>query len=238
MDNDIVLNKKQEGLFFKGFKGFMKLIRKKVRFIYTGERFKPGTLILSNHESTKGPLSWDFFCDQPVRLLGTEEMNSGLRRMYKYQTKVYYHEKKHWNLFLARLFCLLASPMTNLFYKGLDLISIKDGLRFRETMQDAYTSLCEYKENLVIFPEDSTKGYLKELEGFKKGFLMIAQYCYKRGYNIPIVVGYYNKNKSLIVVGEPTTYKALMDKFAGNKDDIAEYLKDMCNELGKLSDIE
>ena len=43
--------------------------------------------------------------------------------MYKYQTRVYYHEKKHWNLHLARLFCLLASPLTNLFYKGLNLIS-------------------------------------------------------------------------------------------------------------------
>ena len=235
MSDTVKLKRKKEGKFFKGFKSFMKLGRKKVRFVYTGEKFEEGALILSNHESTKGPLSWDFYCDKPVRLLGTEEMNSGLRRMYKYQSEVYYHDKKHWNIVLAKLFCLLASPTTNLFYKGLDLISVRDGLRFRETMADACTSLIDYKENLVIFPEDSETGYHKRLVGFKKGFLMIAREAYKRGYDVPIVVSYYNRYRNLIVVGEPIKYSTLQDKFT-SKDEIASYLLDICNNLGEMSE--
>ena len=226
------LKKKKEGFFFKGYKACIKATKKKVKFIYLGEHFKKGTLVLSNHESTKGPLSWDFFCEVPVRFLGTVEMNSGLRKMYKYQSEVYYHQKKHWNLFLAKMFCLLASPLTNLFYKGLDLISIREGLGFLQTLEDAYVSLCEYEENLVIFPEDSTTGYHEELTGFKKGFLLIAEKCYKKGYDIPIVVSYYRKKDSKIIVGEPVLYSKLLEEFK-TKDAIAGHLKDECNRLGK-----
>ena len=229
------LKKKKEGFFFKGYKACIKATKKKVRFVYLGTHFEDGSLILSNHESTKGPLSWDFFCDKPVRFLGTEEMNSGLRRMYKYQSEVYYHQKKHWDLFGAKMFCLLASPLTNLFYKGLDLISIKEGMGFMKTLEDATISLTEYKENLVIFPEDSTTGYHKELVGFKKGFLLIAQNCQRKGVDLPIVVSYYNKERSVIVVGEPIKYSELIEKFK-TKEEIADYLKDVCNDLGKKSE--
>ena len=167
------LKRKKDSLLFKIYKGFIKLFKKKVKYYYLGEKFDNGALIFSNHESTKGPLAWEFYCDKRVRFLGNKEMNSGLIRMYKYQTKVYYHEKKHWNLFLARLFCLLATPLTWLFYNGLHLISIRDGVALRKTILDAYISLSEYRENLVIFPEDSTNGYLEELEGFKHGFLSL-----------------------------------------------------------------
>ena len=229
------IKRKNEHLWFKCYKKMIKATKPNVKFHYVGEHFKDGSLILSNHESTKGPLSWDFFCDRPVRFLGSEEMNSGLIRMYKYQSRVYYHEKKHWNLFLARLFCLAATPLTNLFYKGLDLISIREGVLFKKTMRDSYIALANYHENLVIFPEDSTNGYLKRLEGFHKGFILICEYCLKNAYDVPLAVSYYNKDKNLIVVGESIKYSEIKNKFKA-KEDICEYLKNMCNELGDLSD--
>ena len=104
--------KAKRPLYFRILKKLMRSRYKEPRFIYLGEEFENGALILSNHEGTDSPMSLEIYCDKPIRMWGTGEMNSGLISLYKYQTRYYYHEKKHWNLHLARLFCLLASPLT------------------------------------------------------------------------------------------------------------------------------
>ena len=68
-------------------------------------------------------------------------MNSNLASLYKYQTRQYYHEKKHWPLWAARLFCLLASPLTWLFYRGLKLISIYPDSRLRTTIKESIQTI-------------------------------------------------------------------------------------------------
>ena len=93
----------------------MKLRYKEPRFAYLGEEITGGALIISNHEGTDAPMSLEIYLDRPMRMWGASEMNSGLVSLYKYQTRIYYHEKKHWNLHLARLFCIIASPLTHLF---------------------------------------------------------------------------------------------------------------------------
>ena len=127
--------------WFQLLKKMMKGRYKRPTFVYLGEKFGNGGLILSNHEGTDAPLSLEMYCDKPLRIWGTHEMNSGVVQMYKYQTKVYYHEKKGWNLHLARLFCLLASPLTNLFYKGLNLISTYRDGRFMTTIRQSVEAL-------------------------------------------------------------------------------------------------
>ena len=103
-------------LWFKAFKKLLVGRYKEPRFVYLGEPLQDGAVIMSNHEGTDAPLSLELYCDQPIRMWGAAEMNSGLIPMYQYQTKVYYHEKKHWNIHAARAFCLVASPLTYLFY--------------------------------------------------------------------------------------------------------------------------
>ena len=121
--------------WFRLLKKMMKCRYKKPAFMFLGEKFGSSSIILSNHEGTDAPMSLEIYGKAPIRMWGAHEMNSGLIKMYKYQTKVYYHEKKHWNLFLARLFCLIASPLTNLFYKGLNLISTYKDKRFIKTIR-------------------------------------------------------------------------------------------------------
>ena len=111
--------KQKRKWWFRGLICLMKMKYKEPRFIYLGEKFDGGGLILSNHEGTDAPMSLEIWNDAPTRMWGAHEMNSGVIKTYKYQSRVYYHEKKHWNLHAARLFCLIASPLTNLFYKGL-----------------------------------------------------------------------------------------------------------------------
>jgi cytochrome c-type biogenesis protein len=168
----------------------MKIRYKKPEFVYLGDEFVNGALILSNHEGTDAPMALEIYCDKPIRMWGSYEMNSDVVKLYKYQTKIYYHEKKHWNIHLARLFCLIASPITRLFYAGFDLISVYRDTRLIKTLRESVRAI-ESGDNIVVFPEDSTKGYLAELEGFHEGFVLLAELCLRRGIDLPIYVSYF-----------------------------------------------
>ena len=218
--------------WFKAFKKLLVGRYKRPEFIYLGEPIRTGGIVVSNHEGTDAPLSLELYLDAPIRMWGAQEMNSGLISMYKYQTRVYYHEKKHWNLFLARVFCLLASPLTNLFYKGLNLISTYRDVRFRRTIRESIEAL-QQGENIVVFPEDSTKGYLPELEGFLPGFVMLAEVCARKGMDVPIYVTYFKKKELKYVIDAPVYYSELA-KDGATRQEIARRLVDRCNELGKM----
>jgi hypothetical protein len=163
---------------------------------------------------------------------GTSEMNSGLVSLYKYQTRYYYHEKKHWNLHLARLFCLLASPLTWLFYSGFDLISTYKDLRLVKTLRESVDAL-KSGDNIVIFPEDSTEGYKAELDGFLEGFALLADVSKTRGLDLPIYVSYFRKSDKTYIFDAPVMYSELSEKFNG-RSEIAKHLCNRCNELGKM----
>ena len=219
--------------WFRGIKRLMTGRYKKPQFIFLeGKEFEDGSLILSNHEGTDAPMSLEMYLDKPIRMWGAYEMNSGLIKMYKYQTRVYYHEKKHWNLHLARLFCLIASPLTNLFYKGLNLISTYKDARFFKTIKQSLEAV-KNGQSIVVYPEDSSKGYLATLEGFYAGFAVFAESAYKKGIDIPIVVSYFKKNERIFVFDTPKKYSELMAE-CGSKDKMVEKLLSRCNELGVM----
>lgn len=218
--------------WYRGMKQIMKIRYKKPEFIYLGEKPEKSSIILTNHEGTDAPMALEIYCDFPIRMWGTYEMNSGLKKMYSYQTKVYYHEKKHWNLFGARMFCLLASPLTNLFYKGLKLISTYRDERFYKTIKESYSAISR-GENIVIFPEISPDGYVAELQGFYAGFAVFAEYCAKKGLDTPIYVSYYKKKERVYIFSEQMMYSELKSKF-DTREKIVEYLLNRCNDLGKM----
>ena len=224
--------KKRRKLYFRVLKKIMKIKYKQPKFIYLGEEFENGSLILSNHEGTDAPMSLEIYCDKPLRMWGTAEMNSGLIKLYKYQTQVYYHEKKHWNIHLARLFCLIASPLTWLFYSGLDLISTYKDIRLIRTIKESIETI-KNGDNIVIFPEDSTNGYLSELEGFHNGFNLLCEHCLKSGIDIPIYVSYFRKSDRTYIFDSPIKYSELCEMYE-TREEIASYLCKRCNELGKM----
>ncbi|MBQ4053755.1 MAG: hypothetical protein IJD33_05400 [Clostridia bacterium] len=218
--------------WFRFMKKLMRGRYKQPRFVYLGEQFTTGGVILSNHEGTDAPMSLEIYCDKPIRMWGAHEMNSGLIKMYKYQTRVYYHEKKHWNLHLARLFCLIASPLTNLFYKGLNLISTYRDGRFLSTLRESVKAI-EAGDNIVIFPEVSDNGYQAELEGFHAGFYMLAEACAKKGIDVPVYVTYFQKEKKVYVVDKPVYWSQLKGEGLSREETVNKLLL-RCNELGKM----
>ncbi|MBO7187390.1 MAG: hypothetical protein J6V68_03240 [Clostridia bacterium] len=217
--------------WFRALKCLMVGRYKKPEFIYLGEKMESSSIMLSNHVGTEAPMSLEMYMHAPIRFWGAHEMNSGLIKMYKYQSRVYYHEKKHWNLHLARLFCLIASPLTNLFYAGLNLISTYKDSRFYKTLKESLDAL-KKGQNIVVFPEDSTNGYLDELEGFFLGFLALAEFAYKKGIDTPIFVSYLKKDERVYIIDKPIKYSELIADGL-TKEEIAKKLLGRCNELGK-----
>ena len=220
-------------LYFRILKKIMKMRYKKPTFVYLGDEITTGALIISNHEGTDAPMSLEIYLDRPTRMWGAYQMNSGLVELYKYQTRVYYHEKKHWNLHLARLFCIIASPLTNLFYSGLDLISTYRDARLVKTMRESIDAI-KKGNNIVAFPERSDNGYLAELEGFHEGVVMLAEVCKMRGIDLPIFVTYFRKNDLTYIIDKPVLYSELL-KTGKSRTEIAKQLCDRCNELGKMN---
>ena len=231
MKKEITVKKKRVW-WFKILKQIMKIRYKKPAFIYLGEKFGNGAIILSNHEGTDAPMSLEIYNNSPTRMWGAHEMNSGLIKLYKYQTRIYYHEKKHWNLHLARLFCLLASPLTYIFYKGLNLISTYKDARFSKTIRESIEAI-KKGENIVIYPENSEKGYLAQLEGFFAGFVVLADACKKKGIDVPIYVTYFRKSDKVYIIDKPVLYSELSSN-GEKKNEIADKLRLRCNELGKM----
>lgn len=218
--------------WFRFVKKIMRLFIKPTEFIYLGEKINEPTIILSNHVGTAAPLAWELYGNLPFRFWGAHEMNSGLIKLYKYQTRVFYHEKKHWNLHLARLFCLIASPLTNMFYKGINLISTYKDIRFKHTITESIQTLDEGK-SVIVFPEISDKGYLDVLEGFHQGFTMLGSILLKKGKDMPITVAYFRKNEKRYIVDRPIMLSDLF-KDGASREAIAKRLCDRCNELGQM----
>ena len=224
--------KRNRSLIFRGFTTFMKLFIKKPEFKYVGDKIEDGSLILSNHVGTSAPLALELYLKQPVRFWGAWQMNGNLFQVYGYQSKIYYHEKKHWNLFLARLFCIIASPLTWLFYRGLRLIPTYKDSRLRKTLSMSVDAI-KNKENVVIFPENSAKGYLDKLEGFFAGFVLLAKLCMKEGIDLSIHLAYYKKSEKVYVIDKKIMFSELINSGL-TQDEIAEKL---CNRVNELADL-
>lgn len=225
--------KSERKKWFGCLKGILKIFIKKPKFIYIGKKIEKGSILLTNHVGASGPLTYELYCDFPMRFWGTHEMNSGLIKVYKYLTKTYYHEKKHWNIHLARLFCLIAAPLCNLFYKGLNLIATYQDTRFRWSLKESKKTLIK-GHNIVIFPEMSEKGYFDELTGFHDGFAVFLDYCKKHGLNVPVYVGYFRKKEKVCLIDKPIYSNDLLD-LKLSREELASKMCARCNQLGKLN---
>lgn len=219
-------------LWFRIFKGILRIRYRRPKFIYLGDKPTSQSIILSNHIGARVPLTLEMYADFPIRFWGTHEMNTGLKNTYRYQTRTYYHGKKGWNIHLARLFCLLASPLTNMFYRGLRLISTYQDYRLRTTIQESL-AVIENGANIVVFPEDSSEGYFDEMKSFYSGFALLAERALKEGIDMPIYVSYLRPKDNTYVFEKPILYSELKKQIP-NKHDMAKHLLDKCNSLGKV----
>ncbi len=215
--------------WFNFVKSFLRIFIRRPRFVYLGEKPKESSIILSNHVGAKAPLSYEIYFDCPFRIWGTHEMNDGLKSVYKYLSEIYYYKKKHWNKFFAKVFSLIAAPLANMFYKGLQLIPTYHDYRLKKSIQTSI-EVIKNKQNILIFPEDSSNGYHDKIIQFFNGYLLLAKLCYKIGIDVDIYVSYFVKKKRTFVMDKAVKYSYLMT-LNKTDDEISQMLCDRANEL-------
>ena len=115
----------------------------------------------------------------------------------------------------------------------MELISTYKDARFIKTIRETIEAL-NSGDNIVIFPEVSDKGYLKELEGFHSGFVLLGDQCLKKGVDIPVYVAYYRKDINTYVIDAPVKYSKLKEKYK-TREEMSHNLCLRCNELGRMA---
>ncbi len=221
--------RQERRLWFRMMKGLIKLKYKRPQFYYIGEKPTKGSVILVNHIGARVPLTMECYLDFPIRMWGTHEMNTSFRKLWKHMTVDYYHGILKWNIHLARLFCLIAAPLTFLFYKGLRLVSTYKDARFKESITQSI-KLVEEGNNIVIFPENPEDGYLDQLKEFYPGFVLFAEMALRRGIDIPIYADYLREKTNVFMFDKPILYSELRKKFTC-RTKMAEYLLARTNAL-------
>ena len=106
-------------------------------------------------------------------------------------------------------------------------------LYFKNFIPDIVVAGINKGHNLVIYPEISDKGYLKELEGFHEGFDLLFDYCLKNNVDAPVFVSYYQVESKTYIFDKPIKISQLKEMNLSRKE-LANYLCNRCNELGKI----
>lgn len=224
--------KRKKHPIFNGVKNFLRIFKRKPKFVYLGEKINEPSVILSNHVGSSGPLTWELYPEFPFRFWGTYEMNSSFPILYRYLSKDYFHRKMHWPLWLSRIFCVIAGPIVYCFYKGLELISTYPDVRLKKTINTSI-DVFENGHNIIIFPEDSSSGYYDNLTKFFSGYLVLLERCYKKGMDLPVFIAYFSKKMKTVVIDKPIRYSELMNKYDGlSEDEISTELLARSNQLG------
>lgn len=212
-----------------------------VKFIYTKPKYKfvecedfplQRAIYISNHVGSKVVPKLECHFPRLFRLWGAHQMNEGIGARFKYLFITYFNQKKHIPKFFSFFIALFVLPIMTLFYKGARFISTYTDMRFSKTIKESIATI-ENDESIVIFPENSSDGYHDELKEFHPGFYMIADKCYQKGIDLPIVKMYFQKKKNQFIVDKPIMFSKI--KASGkSRTEVAEEFRIRVNELGKM----
>ncbi len=202
------------------------------KVINLGEGLDPNAIYISNHSGASGPVTHELYLDVPFYAWGTNEMCFSIRERWNYLLHIYYHQKKHLNYFFAFFASLVALPVTTVFYKGMQILPTYMDARLFPTMKKSM-SILKDGNAILIFPEDSSKGYFEELTYYYRGFVMLAR-LYERSQKIelPIVAMYLNKKANTLVIDKPRYLSEFADSGLTD-DEIAEWFKNRTNQLNR-----
>lgn len=224
------LEKNRKSFTFRCARFINRIFFSKPKFRFLKEEFPDEPImLLSNHVGKKAPTRIELYYPREFRMWGTHEMGEGLKAVHHYLVVTFYHQKKHFPMWFAAIIGTLFAPFANAFYKGMRIIPTYQDYRFMSTIK---WTLREYNagRDIVIYPEDSSKGYKDEIPKFYSGFAYFLEMAYRKGKDIPIFVAYYQKKKNTFVISEKMMYSELKKQY-DNHDDLAEAMRVKMNEL-------
>lgn len=216
--------------FFTGLKRVLMRFKPKLRLIDRNEgRAEPG-IFISNHCGTTGPFMMECYLPYHHHPWGAYQMNGSIKDRFNYLYHVLYQQKLHMKKVSSFLLASIVCVVSKAYYSGMGLISSYPDIRLTRTIRESIDYL-KQNVSIVIYPENSEKGYMTELSEVYGGFAMLAKTYFRRyKKDLPIYAVYFNPETACMVVDKPTYLQSLTAK--GMSDiDICSYFKDRINCL-------
>lgn len=187
-------------------------------------------IIVSIHAAKKGPMAIAVSYPKFHAMWGHHSMLGNYVERFKYLRNVLYIQKMHKGRFIATFKATYEAAFSIWVYKGMKIIGTYTDMRLLSTIRNSETVL-DANASIVVYPEDSSTGYYKELKSAFPGFVMLASaYYQKRGEDVPVIPAYISTDKKRFLIGEPR-YVREMEKSGLNKQQIADVFKDDINAL-------
>lgn len=230
MKRNKLLTQKRKRPFFGLFKAIVKLFTKKPKLIVKGQPLDDGCLLLGNHANKNGPLMYDVYLPLYTCKWGAYQMLCGYKDRFLYLRNVLYIQKNGYGKFAATIKALFEACFSKFIYKGLNILPSYPDTRLLGTVKSSVEAL-KNDVSVMIYPEDSSKGYHDVITSFLAGFtLVMSQYKKETGKDVAVRPAYYHKKKSLIIVGEKYYYDELT-KQGISKREFPEFFKNKVNKL-------
>lgn len=229
MKKDLTTTKRNRHVF-NAFKKIVRLFYKKPKVITLGQPIEDGSLLLCNHANKNGPLAYDMFLPAYTIKWGASQMFGKYKDRFLYLRDVLYIQKNGYGKPAATVKATFEAFFSKYIYKGLNLIPSYTDTRLISTVKRSVEAL-KNNVSVMIFPEDSSKGYFDVLTTFLPGFtLVVSAYKKDTGKDLPIRPVYYHKKKSLMIIGE-TYYESELAKQGITKRELPDFFKNKVNEL-------
>ena len=198
--------------FFRMVKHILRQIKPRVTVIdqNAGQGpLEPG-IFLSNHSAATGPLMIELYMPYDHHPWGAHQMNGRIRSRFNYLYRVFYRQKKHMKKVPAFLLASVACLFSKMLYRGMGLISTYPDIRLKETM-DKSIAYIEKGTSVVIYPENSARGYHEIIGQFLGGFTQLAKMYYqKHGRDLPVYSMYFHQPTSTMVISTPENAGAML----------------------------
>ena len=219
--------------FFRFFKFVSQIFIKKPKIINLNDSLEDGSIFLCNHSGASGPFTLEYYFPKDFHFWGTYEMTLNFKERWKYMAYKEFPNMRHNNKFMSYIKASVVAVFSGMFYKGLQLIPTYPDGRLKTSIEKSFDYLNK-GSNIIIFPEDISKGYFDVMKTYFSGFWLLAkQYFDKFKRDIKIYNMYFKKKTRTLIIDKAISVKDLLKKNL-NKKEIAEMFKDRANELATM----
>ena len=216
--------------FFSFVKAILRIFIKKPKIVNLAGELHDKAIIIPNHCFKKGPLMYELYYPKLHALWGAHEMLGNFKSRQAYLRDVFYIQKRGFSKRKASFKAWFEAIFSKYAYKGMRVLPTFTDSRLIGTINKSIDILNK-NASIMIFPEDSNKGYFDVLTSLFPGFILLSEKYYKTtGEDLPIYPVYFHMKKNLIIIDKPHYLQELKQQ-GMNKNEILEFFLNKINSL-------
>lgn len=217
------MNKNKLPFLVKLVAFFGRPIVHKTKFHYS-EKLSNKAIIITNHNSTFGPLNWSFYFPYEASYWGGYRYFEN--RQLAYET-TYQEFLANWKPKKAKRRAKISAKLLEKGYKGGHIIKVYDDLRFYNTIKE---SILHYEKDrfIVIFADDPANLHTNEIKTLMPGVLTLIHAMEDE--NPDIILAHLDDKGRNIYLDKPHKFDDFKEKYKTDQE-ILLYFKERINNL-------